>query len=227
METPESLTVNIFCELRSQEPARRYGGPVSEQHLSTDGRRARRERNRAAVIEAVFELIGERHAPPAVEEIAEHAGVSVSSVFRYFDSLDDLLEQTVARHFERFASLFAVPPVPDGDLDQRIAALVSARLDLYEAIGPIARIARLRAPEQPRLAAVLADTRRTFEGQVRAHFAPDLAGRRRNEVDDRVAVVDCLTAFESWDLLTSTHGRSRPLVERVWTTGVRAVLAPT
>ena len=200
---------------------------VPEQTVTTDGRRARRERNRAAVIDAVFELIVDDHVPPAVESIAARAGVSVSSVFRYFDSLDDLLEQTVARYFDRFADLFAVPPVPDGDLDDRIAALVSSRLDLYEAIGPIARIARLRAAEQPRLAEVLADTRRTFEDQVRAHFAVDLTGLRRSEADDRIAVIDCLTAFESWDLLTSTHGRSRGRVERAWTTGARAVLAPT
>jgi AcrR family transcriptional regulator len=199
---------------------------VSEQTVTTDGRRARRERNRAAVIDAVFELIVDGRVPPAVEAIAARAGVSVSSVFRYFDSLDDLLEQTVARYFERFADLFAVRPVPDGDLDDRITVLVSARLDLYEAIGPIARIARLRATEQPRLATVLADTRRTFEGQVRAHFEPDLTGRSRTEADDRVALVDCLTAFESWDLLTGTHGRDRHLVERAWTSGLRALLAP-
>lgn len=200
---------------------------VSEQTVTTDGRRARRERNRAAVIDAVFELIVDQRASPAVEAIADRAGVSVSSVFRYFDSLDDLLEQTVARYFERFADLFSVRSVPDGGLDDRIAALVSARLDLYEAIGPIARIARLRATEQPRLATVLADTRRTFEAQVRAHFAPDLAGWSQAEADDRIALVDCLTAFESWDLLTGTHERDRHLVERAWTTGVRALLAPT
>ncbi|HSP02188.1 MAG TPA: TetR/AcrR family transcriptional regulator [Acidimicrobiales bacterium] len=198
---------------------------MPEQIVTTDGRRARRERNRVAVVDAVFELINERHSPPGVEEIAVRAGVSVSSVFRYFENLDDLLEQTVARYFERFSALFTVPPAPGGTLDDRIAALVSARLDLYEAIGPIARIARLRATEQPRLAAVLADTRRTFEGQVRSHFAPDLAGRARDDVDDRVALVDCLTAFESWDLLTGTHGRSRTLVARAWVTGLRDLLA--
>lgn len=200
---------------------------VTDQTVVADGRRARRERNRAAVIDAMFELIGDGHLPPSVDEVASRAQVSVSSVFRYFDNLDDLLQQTVARYFERFAPLFEVPAVPDGDVDDRIAALVGARLDLWEAIGPIARMARIRAAEQPKLAAVLAETRRDLEVQVRAHFAPDLDGLDRAEVDDRVALIDCLTAFESWDLLTGTHGRSRRLVDRAWTSGLHALLAPT
>jgi len=200
---------------------------VTDQTVVADGRRARRERNRAAVIDAMFELMGDGHLPPSVDEVASRAQVSVSSVFRYFDNLDDLLQQTVARYFERFAPLFEVPAVPDGDVDDRIAALVTARLDLWEAIGPIARMARIRAAEQPKLAAVLAETRRDLAAQVRAHFAPDLDGHAHAAMDDRVALIDCLTAFESWDLLTGTHGRSRQLVDRAWTSGVRALLAPT
>ena len=190
-----------------------------------DGRRARRERNRTAVIDAMFELIVEGHVPPSAEALAERAGVSVSSIFRYFDNLDDLLQQTVSNYFGRFAGLFVVPAVSGGDLDDRIAALVRARLDLYEATGPIARVARIRAADQPQIATVLAETRRTLEAQVREHFAADLRGRARGDADDRVALVDCLTAFESWDLLTSTHGRSRRLVERAWTSGLHDLLA--
>jgi AcrR family transcriptional regulator len=199
---------------------------VSEQSAIADGRRARRERNRAAVIDAMFELISEGHLPPPVEALAERAGVSVSSVFRYFDSLDDLLQQTVTRYFERFAPLFEVLPASDGDLEARVVALVDARLDLYEAIGPIARMARIRAADQPKLAAVLAETRRNLEAQVRAHFASDLAGRADADADDRVALVDSLTAFEAWDLLTGTHGRDRHLVRRAWIAGLHDLLSP-
>lgn len=198
---------------------------VVEERVIADGRRARRERNRAAVVEAMFELIGEGHTPPSVDALSERAGVSVSSVFRYFDNLDDLLQQTVSRYFERFAPLFDVPAVADGDLDDRIAALVDARLGLYEAIHPIARVARVRAPDQPQLATVLAQTRQTFAAQVREHLAPDLAERSPADADDRVALVDTVTSFESWDLLTGTHGRSRRQVRRAWIAGLRALLS--
>ncbi|MEZ5372595.1 MAG: TetR/AcrR family transcriptional regulator [Microthrixaceae bacterium] len=94
-------------------------------------------------------LIEERGEQPAVEDIAARSGVSVSSIFRYFDGLDDLREHAIQRYFERFAPRFEIPGLAEGPLPARIAALVDARLGLYEAIAPIAHIARLRALETP------------------------------------------------------------------------------
>jgi len=189
---------------------------------SEDGRRARRERNRAAVIDAVLELIREGRIPPAVEEVAARAEVSVSSVFRYFDDLDDMHAQTVARYFERYDPLFEVPALPDGTTDERIAALVDSRLDLYEAVAPIARWARLQAATQPTIARNLRGTRRRLAGQVGEHLAPDLG--ERADGADLVAAADALTSFESWDLLRHAHGRSRASVRRVWVVALRALL---
>jgi AcrR family transcriptional regulator len=189
-----------------------------------DGRRARRERNRTAVIDAVFELLGEGRVQPSVEEVAERAGVSVSSVFRYFDGLDDLHAETIRRYFERFAPLFDVPPVPDGPAAARIAAFVDARLELYETIAPIARMARARAASEPTFASTLGDARRRFARQVRDHFAPDLALRSATDAGDRVALVDALTSFESWDLLRTAHGHGPRVVRRAWLAGVERLL---
>lgn len=193
------------------------------EDANVDGRRARRERNRLAVIDALFELLEEGAPLPSVEDVAAQAGVSVSSVFRYFDSVDDLHERTIERYFERFAPLFEVPAA-EGGRDGRIAALVEARLDLYEAIAPIARMARVRAVEQPRIARELVRVRRAMAEQVHRHLAPDLSGLTRARADDRVVLVDSLTTFESWDLLTGTHGRSRARVRRAWTAGIAALL---
>lgn len=188
-----------------------------------DGRRARRERNRAAVIDAMFELLREGRMPPTVEEVAARAAVSVSSVFRYFDGLDDLYGETVGRYFDRFAPLFEVPAVPGGTRADRIAALVDARLELYETIAPIGRMARIRAASEPTIAATLLDIRHRFARQVRQHLAADLAPLA--EADDRAALVDALTSFEAWDLLRATHGRSRASVRRAWLTGIDRLLA--
>lgn len=171
----------------------------------------------------MFELLTEGDFPPSVDDIAGRANVSVSSIFRYFDNLDDLQRQTIDRYFERFAPLFDIPPT-DGDLDDRIAALVDARLALYEAIAPLARLARVRAHDQPLIAASLAETRRFHGAQLRTHFAPDLVGLRRAEADDRLDLVDALTAFEAWDLLGDTRQRRRRQIRRAWLAGIRAVL---
>lgn len=175
------------------------------------------------MIDAVFELLTEGHITPSVDDIAERAHVSVSSVFRYFDNLDDLQRQTIERYFERFAARFEIPPTA-GDLDARIVALVDARLALYEAIAPIARMARVRANDHPVIAGTLSETRRTHRAQLWAHFATDLRDLGRAEAEDRIDLVDALTAFESWDLLHTTHERSRRRIRRAWLTGVGAVL---
>jgi AcrR family transcriptional regulator len=190
-----------------------------------DGRRARRERNRIAVIDAMVELLVEDRKP-SVESVAERSGVSVSSVFRYFDNLDDLHRQTVERYFERFDPLFTVPELGDGPLDLRIRHLVGARVELYETIAPIAREARRRAAEHPLLAERLRATRTRLLDQLREHFAPELAALPRSAAEDRLALIDTMTSFESWDLLRTGHGRSPRRIARAWSLGLDAVLQP-
>jgi TetR/AcrR family transcriptional regulator, regulator of autoinduction and epiphytic fitness len=191
-----------------------------------DGRRLRRERNRVAVIDAMFELLAQGHFPPTADDLAAHAGVSVSSVFRYFDGLDDLQQQTVERYFERFSPLFELPDGTGHDRGARIASFVEARLDLYEATAPIARMARHRAPVEPRIADSLRSTRATMRDQVAVHFAPELGAVPRARASDVVALVDALTAFEAWDLLATEHERSRARIQRAWTAGLDALLCP-
>ena len=193
------------------------------QGATIDGRRARRERNRSAVIDAMLSLLGE-DGSPAVETIAATAGVSVSSVFRYFDSLDDLLRETVHRYFERYDHLFEIPQIGVGDLPSRIDRFVTARSELYETTAPIARVARRRAAEHARIAETLDGVRHTLSGQARRHFAPELTGRPGAEVDDVIGLVDSLTSFEAWDLLHTAHGRSPRQIRRAWARGVDALV---
>lgn len=194
-----------------------------EELARVDGRRARRERNRAAVIDALLSLIDESHVPPSTDDIAERAGVSVSSLFRYFESLDDLQEQTIERHYERFAPLYEITAMGAGSRADRIDRLVDARITLYGSIAPVARLARSRSLDNPRLAARLAEMRTRFTRQIRDHFAPELATIPRADGNDLVVLIDTLTSFESWDIVRTTHGYSDRLLRRAWTAGVAGI----
>jgi AcrR family transcriptional regulator len=194
-----------------------------DESARVDGRRARRERNRAAVIDALLSLIDEGHVPPSTDDIAERAGVSVSSLFRYFESLDDLQEQTIERHLERFADLFEIRAMGVGPLADRIDRLVDTRITLYRSIAPVARLARARGLDSPRVADKLAEIRAGFIRQIRDHFAPELATLPRADGNDLVVLIDALTSFESWDLARTTHGCSDRLVRRAWTAGVAGI----
>ena len=63
----------------------------------SDGRRARRERNREAVLDALMELVKEGDDDPSVDDIAARAGVSYRSVYRYFDDRADLFDAATKR----------------------------------------------------------------------------------------------------------------------------------
>ncbi len=194
---------------------------------ATDGRRARRDRNRAAVIEAMITLLLEQGGLPQTDVVAARAGVSVSSVFRYFENLDDLQQQTIETYFARFGSLFEVPAIGDGTLDERITRLVDARATLHETVAPVARLVRSSTHEETPVTERLARLRLDLAEQVRRHFAAELSGRTRNGSDDVADAIDVLTSFEAWDLLRSAHGRSEPQIRRAWTTAIRSLLGAT
>jgi TetR/AcrR family transcriptional regulator, regulator of autoinduction and epiphytic fitness len=189
---------------------------------STDGRRARRERGRVAVIDAMFELLQEGKVPPAVELIAERSGVSVASIFRYFQGIDDLQFQTFQRFRERFEPL--VRTSADGDLTARTNAFVLSRLDLYEQAGAIMAVGRLRALEHQPLVEASAQMRGVLADQVRSTFAPETTGASPARSADLVAVIDALTSLEAWDVMRKTHARSRPQITRAWVQGIQALV---
>jgi AcrR family transcriptional regulator len=174
------------------------------------------------VIDAMFSLLQDGKVPVSAELVADRAGVSVASVFRYFDGLDDLQYQTFERFRERFEPLLVVPAAV-ATRDERIAAFVDARLDLYEQAGAIMAVGRLRALEYEPLVAASAEMRGLLAQQVRSVFAPDVATTPRSA--DLVGMIDALTSLESWGVMRKTHARSRRQIERAWRQGIHAVIA--
>jgi len=141
-----------------------------------DGRTARRDRNRDAVLDAVLELFTEDCLAPSAQDVAERSGVSLRSVYRYYEDLDALVRAAIARNVERVAPLFELPDPGSDALEVRVERIVSQRLALYEAIAPTARAALLRAPTNDRIRDQLDQRRRALLDQVRRTFEPDLRG---------------------------------------------------
>lgn len=190
-----------------------------------DGRRARRARNRDAVIEALFDLLSEDQGMPGIETIAERAGVSISSIFRYFDGLEDLKHETIQRYFIRYADLFPIPTIGVGSLDERTQRFVNARTRLYDAIAPIGRLARARAYDQPVIAEPLERARALFTDQTREQFATEISKLASEDAEQLVALIDSVTSFESWDLQTGHHKHSNQQVHAAWVFALTRLLA--
>jgi AcrR family transcriptional regulator len=173
------------------------GSPLTD----TDGRRARRDRNREAVVDAFLDLFRQGDLKPSAAVVAERSGVSLRSVFRYFDDLDEMGRIAIERHAETVRPLLELPHIGEGDRSARIASLVEHRMTLHHHVAPVVRATLLRAPFQPVLAAGLEVRRKELHAQIEVHFAPELAdiapGRRWLIVD----AVDVVMSFESAEQL--------------------------
>jgi AcrR family transcriptional regulator len=188
-------TVNRYVE----------GSAVTATPAELDGRRARRGRNREAVVDALLQLFREGDLNPSVATVAERSGVSLRSVFRYFDDLDEMGRIAIQRHLDAVGHLFDLPRIGEGSRAERIDALVAQRMGLYERVAPVMRAALLRAPFQTVIASALVQRRKFLRAQVAEQFAPELATLSEAEAADVLSGLDVLTSFESLELLLADH----------------------
>jgi AcrR family transcriptional regulator len=184
--------------------------PVTDTTHEVDGRRARRDQNRLAVLDALVALFREGHYAPGTAEIAQRAGISPRSLFRYFDDADDLNRAAIERILERAQPLVAVDASPDQPTAEKVERLVAARQRLFEEIRPAARAARIVAHRQPVVEARVDATRTDLRNQFRRLFAPELDALGRERARHVLAAADVLCSFEADDLLRHDQRLSAP-----------------
>lgn len=187
-----------------------------------DGRHARRDRNRLAVVDAMLALYNDGNYQPSSEEIAARAGLSARSLFRYFDDIDDLVRVVISRQYERVRVLAEIDLATDAPTDTRIERLVSSRLGTYATIGTVGKVSRARALTQPLIAAQLAQARAMWRGQLAALFAPELA--RASDSASLLHALDALTSFEAVAYLREQGARDGE-IEHALTVGITRLLA--
>lgn len=205
--------------------AKAFEVPKESVIENVDGRHARRERGRLAVIDAMLSLVSEGHVPPTVEQVAERADVSTASVFRYFDTLEDLRQAATAVFFERNPRLFEIADVGEGSLSHRIETFIAASLLLFEENKMMARLVRLQAHQVVAANELLHRLRATRADQVRHHFDEEFRAMSPATQADVVMLISTLTSFESWDQARHDHQRSRAQVRRAWVAALTKLLA--
>lgn len=188
-----------------------------------DGRTARAQRTREAIVEACVALVEAGDIRPTAPRIAEQAGVSVRSVFQHFDDLETLFAMVAERAVVGLAGL--VNPVDaDLPLDQRIDQFVTQRVDLLEALTPIRRAADVHAPFSPGIRARLQlghDYFRDELARVFAHELDGLADARREQVLD---LLDITTTWATWDVLRTLVHRDVDQAAALMARGLHLIL---
>ena len=189
-----------------------------------DRRRLRTERGRELVVTALLEFFDEGESQPGAARIAERAGVSERSVFRYFDDLDALAAEAVARQIGRTRDIFAAPD-GTGDLDRRVRALAEQRMTIHDQVAVVSAAGRRIEARAPSVAEALASRRELLRDQVGAQFADEIdahPGRIRTELLD---ALDAAASFEQIDQLRTVAGYSRARTRAVVVRTLAALLA--
>jgi AcrR family transcriptional regulator len=176
------------------------------------------------VLDAVIELFAEDSLEPAAAEVADRSGVSLRSVYRYFEDMDGLVRAAIAHNLVRIEPLVAIDGLGEGPLPDRIDRMVSGRIRLFEHVGPIMRATLLRVGTNEILRDQLDANRRALRAQVEAMFAPELVVLPAAERREVAASLDVLLAFPSVEHLRQTRGFSGSETARVLGRALAAVL---
>ncbi len=188
-----------------------------------DGRAARSERTRDAVVEALLSLIDDGDLQPTAARIAERAGVSLRSVFQHFEDLEGLYATAADRQLQRVIGITRQVR-RDGPLDARIAAFAEGRAHVLEAISPVRRSALLSEPFSEAIATRLRWARLRGRREVERVFAIELDGRPAADRRELIEALTAATSWSAWEALRTHQGLSLAPARKVMARTLRALL---
>jgi TetR/AcrR family transcriptional regulator of autoinduction and epiphytic fitness len=167
---------------------------------SKDGRLTRAARTRAAVVDALLTLNEKGNLRPTARDIAAEAGVSLRSLYVHFDDLEALMVAAAERHTQRLAAL--LPPLQvEGDIDERLEALLARRVTLHEVGGGVRRAAVLQEPFSPTLQQAMAKGRKAGRAEIRQAFALEIEAAGPERGPRLVRALEVATSSATWEAL--------------------------
>jgi AcrR family transcriptional regulator len=196
----------------------------STETSPVDGRRARGERTRLRVIEALLDLVDEGTIRPTAQEVASRAGVALRTVYHHFEDVEALRRLALDLQMRRHAEI--LQPIDTSlELGVRIRTIANQCRRLFEVLTPIRRATMFDEHSSPELAEGIAFCTRTRRDHVIASFAPEL---RRAGADEYVLTdaVDLVTAWPTWEYLRASVGRSPAATMRAMVASLEALLEP-
>ncbi|MGH3579039.1 MAG: TetR/AcrR family transcriptional regulator, partial [Mycobacterium sp.] len=177
---------------------------------------------RRDIVDALIDLINGGNPHPSTRQVAARAGVSLRTVYHHFGDAEILFHSAAGLHLSRHQSLVA-DITPQGPTDARIRAVCHQRRQLFEAIGPVLRVAHARAQWSPSLNELLVRHRARLRQQLAFTLGPEIAAR----VPEASVVLEALevaTGWQSWNALRFEAGRSAPSAEQFMAFSVIRIL---
>ena len=156
----------------------------------------------------MIEIFGEGDIDPSVDAVAERAGVSNRSIYRYFDHRDHLMRAAVTHAMRRLIPEIQLDRIGVGTFDERIARFVDHRLRMYQQLAPITRAAKRAAQSEPIIAEEFEAGRLVLRRSFLDHFAEEFAPFGPAERTRAVLTAELAFQFEAFEFLwSSTNGQ--------------------
>ena len=187
---------------------------------SEDGRNVRRDRNIDRVIASALELFGEQTGVPSFDEIAQRAGISPRSVYRYFDD-PGVLYVTVAKYkLEEVRERANQMSKLNGSLRERALQFAKWRWPMNKELRSIGDSLSPYLDRNEDARSLRHEGSRFLSSQIEGLFGEelDMLGDARAAV---LASLRVLWSVESWSLLIFDMGGDR---EQISQTIVEATL---
>jgi TetR/AcrR family transcriptional regulator of autoinduction and epiphytic fitness len=196
---------------------------LDEAPARMDGRSARAERTRAAIVDAHLALINEGDLRPTGEKIADRAGVSLRALWTNFKDMETLFEASGERILARVQEAHRPVP-PELPLAKRIDSFCRQRASMLQLIGPTARASHMREPFSPQLRRNRAKHVERLQDEIELIFEAELTEAKTGR-DQLVNALIAATMWPAWSMLRDGLGLSVDKARAVMTRTVSALLA--
>jgi AcrR family transcriptional regulator len=196
----------------------------ADQEQQIDGRHARSQRARAAIINAYLALIEEGNMDPPAQAVADRAGVSLRLVFHHFKDMESLFREMFATLFETRIAPFLPFPSGEGPFEERLAAFMDKLAGLFESVGPARRSGKLKEPFFPAVAEALNQGRVANAAQAMNTFGPELEAQPAGLRPVITHALVMSTSFVAWDMLRRHQGVSVDEAKKVLAETLRRLL---
>ncbi|MBW2464616.1 MAG: TetR/AcrR family transcriptional regulator, partial [Deltaproteobacteria bacterium] len=176
--------------------------------IPIDGRVARGERTRQAVVDALLSLYAEDNLTPTIDDIAERVGMTSRTIYHHFEDHDAIAEALTEHQRHQLVHLTKLDS--SGTLAERIDGLVAQRAELFETVAPVRRAALANMHASRRIRKGQGNLAAVLRRHLTHTFGPELTALDRSTGAETVELLDLHTSCDTWERLRRWQRLSVP-----------------
>lgn len=160
-----------------------------------DGRRARSERSREAIMHSMLELIEEGILVPTAQQVSDRAEVGIRTVFRHFDDMESMFD-TLNKRIRVEDSGIITGGDRSGSLEVRIKKAIERRATIYKKRRNIFLFTEVQLWKYEKLKAQYEEMQILLQKDFE-----DMVPEVKSLVKRHQSVVFAMTSFDMWTRL--------------------------